>query len=405
MLKGKFLFNEDLLANEASSSLPEEFDKHFKNNKKINFAELLNDTVWYEKYSVKELLEIIDVLDNMGLFKGIEIEGYEELQFEYENLKKKIFLLNLSEIWVTKKNIDLAVDSLTGIQSMENKFGKCVRFFNNQEIVNSIIDLWEDREYYKLRSRLDVLSKYQKFYKEKRNPEDMWKTYAKASELRKILADTDIEEDILTKGDLLNLSDNLTNAQDSVIPLLIFEGVKFSKLEDEDELRHILAEDLIDGNKLVIRGKNERVIDLDNEVAQIVRDAINADYIITEKYGKQRYYEIQKTKYVVRRSITTSEEHLGEGVMRYRGVYSRIALCKDVFESLKYDIPFSPRSIEKFGKIHYVKKYIAEGNEVGDAIRLTLKRFGELKKGEDSKQKKENNHLSHQLRNYWEIYK
>lgn len=406
MLKGNFLVNKEMLTmNNVSINLLEDFDKHFENNKKINFSELLNDTVWYEKYNVKELLEIVDVLDNMGLFNGIEIEGYEELQFEYEDLKKKIFLLNLSEIWVSNKNTDSAVNSLVLIESMENKFGKCVRFFNNQEIVDSIIDLWDDREYYRLRSRLDVFSKYQKFCKEKRNPKDMWKTYSKASELRKILANTDIEEDILTKEDLLNLSENLTNAQESVIPLLIFEGVKFSKLEEEDELRHILASDLIAGNQLVIRGKNERVIELDSEVAQVVRDAIDEDYIIVERFGKQRYYEIQKTKYLIRRSITTSEKHLGEGVMKYRGVYSRMALCKGVFESLKYDMSFSPRSIEKFGKIHYVKKYIEEGYEIGDAIRMTVKRFGDWKKGGDYKTKQANSHLVHQLRNFWEIYK
>ena len=408
MLKGKLVLNNKI---KNDKNTQETLDRELKKNKKIDTKLLLEQKdIFFETYKSDEVLKIINVLKNNGVLLDIEIEGHENLSFNYENLNKKTLLIILSTNWEKKFTIERAILNMASLEVYEDVLGKCVRFFNNDEIVKTVIDLHEKYQYYGMRARLHLLSMYQRMFEDKEDKSKnekntiSWKFYSEPKNLRKIFVDSNIKEDIVTKKDLLTLAEQMENAQEAIIPLLIFEGVKFSAEEDVDELRSLRTENLI-GNQLVIRGGRERVIDLTEDVVEIVRDAIDEDYIVTEVFGNQREYLIQKSEYIVRRSITTGYDHMQEGITKYRGVYSRMTKCREIFESLVYDIPFTPKKIELFGKIHFINKYVSEGREVAEAIKLTLQRFGDWKFGESKKVGAYNHQLTHRLKTQWEIYK
>ena len=199
----------------------------------------------------------------------------------------------------------------------------------------------------------------------------------------------------------------MPNVQESIIPLLIFEGVSFSKVEERDELRCLKASD-VRGNKIFIGGLNERILDIDDVVADALSKAINSEYLFKTVHNELNYVELEDNEYILRPAISSRKRidtSYDKDVMSFRGAYSRFHLCKEFVESTMYDIPFSPKILENFGKVYYVNKHLGEGIDVYDAIRKTLSRFGNWEGDiEKNKSNVKNVQMVNRLKKIWDIY-
>ena len=174
-----------------------------------------------------------------------------------------------------------------------------------------------------------------------------------------------------------------------------------------DELRYLKVSD-VQGNKIIIHGKNSRVLDIDNEVAEALERAINAEYLFKTVQHELRYVELEDTEFILRPSILSRKRKdmsYDANVMSFRGVYSRFSICREQIESTMYDVPFSPKAVENFGKVYYVTRYIADGLDMYEAIRKTLKRFGTWRYGGENENVTPHNvQLVNRLKNLWLVH-
>lgn len=396
MLKGTFKINEEITENKVAIEAI---------GRLISIEKFLKNKNLFENSDIETMKKVAMIMDNYSDV-GELIVSEREINFNYNDTMKKVFLLDLSEKWIAEISMNTAINALEEVSAYEKKYMKSVLDFNEEEIKYSIIDMFSGLMYHKLRSTVNIIARLQEFYKEVKEPQFEWRAYGKVDMLRKTLGGT-ISQDIVTKKDLLNLVSVMPNVQESIIPLLIFEGVNFSKVEEVDELRYLKVSD-IQGNKIIIRGTNARVLDIDNDVAEALEKAINAEYLFKTVQHELRYIELEDTEFILRPSILSrkrKDTSYDMDVMSFRGVYSRFSLCREQIESTMYDVPFSPKAVENFGKVYYVTRYIADGLNMYEAIRQTLKRFGTWRYGGVNENVNPHNvQLVNRLKNLWLVH-
>ena len=401
-----FRLNNDILENDKI--------KMGKELRTLGFEEdmtkkLKNDNRW-STYIDKELLKKMSVaLAGIDNTLKIELSEHENLDFEYCDSMKKLFLYDLSEEWVSDITLQAAISALQVIEENERLFDKCVIEFTETEIKVSLATLLGDLKYHRLRNRINVISKLQFFYDGLVPMSAKWEDFKGQKVISKILGQ-EFQEHVLTKRDLIDLYSHIPNVQESVIPILIFEGVRVSKIDDIDELRYLKKSDFL-GNKLVIRGngkKEPREITLDSDVSDIVKEAIDQENMLRMVKHEPSIVPLEDTDYIIRKTISSRKRidtSYDDEVMSFRGVYSRFNACRNQMEALLYDIPFSPQSIATCGKVYYVNRYVAEGMDTIEAIRKTLVRFGVWYGDTDEdKQDAKNVQLVNRLKKVWSAY-
>lgn len=407
MLKSKLKINYELL-NENYNKL----EKTLKNNKiKIDDLDNIADnTDWMIDNKENDLKEFIYVLSKFEGLANIEIID-NELEFKNYNLIKKLFLICLSDKWESPIGIKSAMNTMQQIDSIEDNFDKNILRFSCEDMRKVIIDLFDKMKYHKLRYQINILTRYEDFYKKQIENNDSWKYFKKPDVLLEIIGD-DAKEYALNKKDLIDLTKNMPNIQDSIIPLLIFEGVSFSKVDNIDELRYLKKDDLNNGI-LTINGNGEnkdtkRKIELSPDVALLVNDAINQQFVTkNSRDGSSYLTELRDTEYVLRPSIYSRRKKTEEkdaNVLSFRGAYSRLGVCKEYIESLLYDVVFTPKAIETFGKVFYINNFINQGYEENEAIAMTLKRFGDWYKEDGKMIGAKNSQQINRLRKVWKLY-
>lgn len=373
-----------------------------------------SDFILLSHYSIKDRKEAIAKLDDTGII-DVTIEDKPDLEFKYGDAKKKLFLIDISYQWTSEITMNSAIKALSNIEDVEDFYSKCVVNFTNEEMHKAIIDMYEGMQYHKLRSQINVFSRLQYFFKDfvdvlKNKEEKGWNYFKSKKIVRQLLGD--VEEFVPEREHLIELARNMVNAQEYVIPLLIFEGVRLSKLDNLDEIRFLKKSDL-KGNNLTIRGaKNgdveERVIKLDDEVVRVVEEAIHTDsHVVVMKDNKTEIRPLTNESYIIRKtelSRTRVADTLDDNAMSFRGVYERVLNCKEIMEALTYDIPFTPTAIERYGKVYYVSRYVDEGMDVYDACREVLKRFGDYDIN-GGKSSPANSLRVNRLKNQWDVMK
>lgn len=369
-------------------------------------GEISNKTNWFEQVDTEALKKICVVTNDYNNVLVIELQEREDLKYKFDDALKKLFILALSDTWSSEISISSVVNAFKIIENKEEEFNKGVMQFQESEIEESMIDLFGRSYYFRLRHGINIFSKLQTFYKDYINMTSSWETYKDQQRIEGIIGQ-EVKTDIVTKKDLLNLISSMPNVQESIIPLLIFEGVSFSKIEEMDELRYLKASD-VRGNKIFIGGAYERIIDIDDEVADALSKAINAEYLFKTVQHEFKYVELEDSEYILRPTILSRKRNdtsYDKDIMSFRGAYSRFLLCKDLIESTMYDVPFSPKILENFGKVYYVNKYLGEGIDVYDAIRKTLLRFGNWEGDiEKSKSNVKNVQMVNRLKKIWDLH-
>lgn len=374
-----------------------------------SLSRLRSEGAWFNSVDLEILKKISLSVNGLDSLVEVDICGQEEIHFDYCDAMKKVFLLDLSEQWVSPITLQAAISALQVIEDKERLFNKCVIEFTEAEIKGSLATLLGDLKYHRLRNRINVISKLQFFYKGLIPVIANWKDYKGQKVIAEILGQ-EFQEYVLTRKDLIELSQIMANLQDSVIPILLFEGVRLSKIDDFDELRYLKKSDF-KGNKLVIRGNGNitpREITIDSEVGDVIQGAIYQEMAIKVIRHEPSLVPLEETDYIIRKNVssrTRKDTSYDEDVMSFRGVYSRVISCKNQLEALLYDIPFSPQSIATAGKVYYVNRYIAEGMDPIEAIRKTLVRFGVwYGDPEEDKQNAKNVQLVNRLKKVWSAY-
>lgn len=406
MLKGKFTVSKSAVSNN-NDEVQDKLNKY--NVKESTFSKALKNNDWMDVFKKEDVKKLVLALSEVDGVLDVEIE---DVDLEYENFSaiKKLFLIDLSEVWTSKITMASAYNTMKEVDNLEEKYAKCVLNFTNEEMRKTVIDLFSEMQYHKLRSQLNIISRFQEFYAKYVQNESKWRQVRNQKDMKEIIGE-DKEKTTLTKKDLLNLFRNMDNPQDAVIPLLIFNGVSLSKVDDKDEIRYLRKEDL-NGDALTIYGNGnggvkERKIYLEHYVTKAVREAINQDFMIKQAKYEEKIIPLQDTEYILRPSENArkkKEAVADEDILSFRGAYGRVLTCKEQIEGSLYDIPFTPRQIETYGKIHYINKYINEGRDVYEAVRMTLVRFGEWDDNENGTHDPANQQRVNRLKKVWEIH-
>lgn len=337
---------------------------------------------WLDKLSDKELVQAAVAADKAGvelLQLGFSDKG--GLMFPYGDATKKLFLLHLEEQGRAAIGIHNAVNTFMSVEKIEQKFEKCVLNFTNDEIEKTFVVLYEEMKYHRLRSGLYLIVQYQDFVG---GTESNWKEYASTKKVNEALAKLSVKrEDKLTLQSLITLFKNSNNPQNAIVPMLIFQGVGLSKVEDMDELRYLKKDDLR-GNTLFIGGNGngtvkEREIELDESIARMVEEAINQSYIIRVVNHTPVIESILDTPYVLRpvENRRKRKDKPEDEVMSFRGINTRISSCKQQIELETYHSAFSSKVIETSGKHYFMGRFVASGLDEREAAKKVLKRFGD----------------------------
>ena len=194
-------------------------------------GEISNKTNWFEKVDTEVLKKICVVTNDYNDILVIEFQEREDLEYQFDDALKKLFILALSDTWSSEISISSVVNTFKIIENKEKEFNKSVMQFQESEIEESLIDLFGRSYYFRLRHGINIFSKLQTFYKDYINMTASWETYKDQQRIEGIIGQ-EVKRDIVTKKDLLHLISVMPNVQESIIPLLIFEGVSFSKIEE-----------------------------------------------------------------------------------------------------------------------------------------------------------------------------
>lgn len=370
-----------------------------------------NNENWTEEFNENILKKLIIFLSNIKDSLKIEIEEWDNIQFKYCDLMKKLFFLHLSDFWEYKPSSKTIFNALKSVEYSEVKNNKCVIEFTKEEIKQSATDLMKGMQYYRLRQRINIISKFQIFYEEEVEIHSNWREIFIPSKLEKTIGRDINSSDLIDIDDLINLFKRMDNIQESIIPILIFNGVKLSKSNEKDEIRFLKKSDLTD-NLLKIKSKDrtkDRVVRLDSEISEMFRETSSQDYVTQEKRGENVELELKDTDYILRASLparakSTDED---EDILSFRGAWGRLLKCRKQMESLAPEFSFSAKKIEQSGKIYYINKFMEEEDmELYDAIRATLKRFGDWRYLEDENEKSypPNTQMVNRLKHLWSFY-
>lgn len=350
--------------------------------------------------SIGKLKEIVGTLYTRGCDNCLagEIEDSEgnktDLIFEHGDMLKKLFLFELNKEWELDSAIKRAVAIFKEVESIEKKLNKEILLFTKDEIEGAIVELFDDQMYYKMKLRLNLFSKYEKFWKGiivRNDEETTWNAYLKKNKFADILGGRHDENEntLVTREDLLSLFKQSPTPQNAIIPILIFEGVKLAEAPKDDELRRLKISD-IKKDRIVIRDHEDgidREIAIDSDTRKLILLAASQTQAYKPFNGTISIVPYLESPYVLKpidvKIAYNSDSKEDERAITYRGAYDRMLNIRSLAESLGYEKDLAISLVAKSGKINSIKKYIASGMDRYDAIRKTLMKFGEWNKTGD----------------------
>lgn len=348
--------------------------------------------------------EIVEYNTDNQIIETVDMNG-EMITFDFGDSAKKLFLRNLSEIWETESSLNYAYKVMSWVSGVERDYGKPIYLMNTQEVGDIIPVIFDDVSYYGMRFRVKVFMELQNYY-EKYITADLtdfgWVSYFKSDKFRDLFA----LDAAITKDELVDLFNITKNAQDGIIPLLLFEGINLSRVEEKDEIRYIKQEDIGQNEVRITHNENnQRVIDVDDDTQKALAQVIAQKFILTNKFGREEVETLDKSEYLLR--AVSKKKSTGEP-LTYRGAYSRLARCFENYETNISHKSINPKTIKTSGQYHYINKYMDEGYTMQEAMRMTLKRFGEWLHLED--ESKEAGHMANRqkmnrLKKKWEVYR
>ncbi|MFW3579228.1 hypothetical protein ACN9KL_12495 [Vagococcus fluvialis] len=365
---------------------------------KKGYERAINGENLIDVVPIVKLKEIVGTLYTRGCddYLVSEVKDSEgntiDLVFGYSDILKKLFLFELSKEWELDTAIKRAIAIFKEIEVFEKELNKVIFLFTKEEIEETIVTLFKDQKYYKMKLRLNLFSKYEKLWKGvvvRSDKEPSWNDYLKKNKFADILGGRHDETTLVTREDLLSLFKQSPTPQNAIIPILIFEGVKLAESPTDDEVRRLKISD-IKKDKIVIRdhdgGVNREVI-IDAQTIELILLAASQTKVYKPFNGTISIVPYLKSPYVLKpidvKIAYNSDSKEDERAITYRGAYDRMLNIRSLAESLGYERDLTISLVAKSGKINSINKYISSGMDRYDAIRKTLMRFGEWNKTGD----------------------
>ena len=195
------------------------------------------------------------------------------------------------------------------------------------------------------------------------------------------------EEIYFTDKQLKRWEDRCVNAQDAVIPRLLFAGVCGNRMS---EIRNLKKNDLDkDRKKLKLTNTLEededgiptkfttRWIDVDDRTIEMIEEASeakiyhkrNGNVAQTEKNNIRTFTDLVKNDYIVRASITKSSE-ANRPVDKFV-IYRRIEMLAEEFGLER----FTTKTIQRSGMMHYVNKLVENGEISLNDVKMVADQF------------------------------
>lgn len=365
---------------------------------KKGYERAINGENLIDVVPIVKLKEIVGTLYTRGCddYLVSEVKDSEgntiDLVFGYSDILKKLFLFELSKEWELDNAIKRAIAIFKEVEVFEKELNKVIFLFTKEEIEETIVTLFKDQMYYKMKLRLNLFSKYEKLWKGvvvRSNKEPSWNDYLKKNKFADILGGRHEETTLVTREDLLSLFKQSSTPQNAIIPILIFEGVKLAESPTDDEVRRLKISD-IKKDKIVIRdhdgGVNREVI-IDAQTIELILLAASQTKVYKPFNGTISIVPYLKSPYVLKpidvKIAYNSDSKEDERAITYRGAYDRMLNIRSLAESLGYERDLTISLVAKSGKINSINKYISSGMDRYDAIRKTLMRFGEWNKTGD----------------------
>ncbi|MBO0442279.1 hypothetical protein [Vagococcus fluvialis] len=365
---------------------------------KKGYERAINGENLIDVVPIVKLKEIVGTLYTRGCddYLVSEVKDSEgntiDLVFGYSDILKKLFLFELSKEWELDNAIKRAIAIFKEVEVFEKELNKVIFLFTKEEIEETIVTLFKDQMYYKMKLRLNLFSKYEKLWKGvvvRSEKDPSWSDYLKKNKFADILGGRHEETTLVTREDLLSLFKQSSTPQNAIIPILIFEGVKLAESPTDDEVRRLKISD-IKKDKIVIRdhdgGVNREVI-IDAQTIELILLAASQTKVYKPFNGTISIVPYLKSPYVLKpidvKIAYNSDSKEDERAITYRGAYDRMLNIRSLAESLGYERDLTISLVAKSGKINSINKYISSGMDRYDAIRKTLMRFGEWNKTGD----------------------
>ena len=205
------------------------------------------DGEWAVSLTDKELSTLGALVRKNDLENQIEVNFENiDVNFEINRASKMIFLTYISNVWESERSFEYAKATLVEIELFEEKYGRSSIDFNGKEVIDTINGLGDRTNFYGLKFKIKVLKEYFDFYSKElglKSKDNKWAQYYSSRKLSEIL-DTEERSVDLTRKNLVDLFNSMTNPQQGIIPLLVFEGLNFSKTDEVDEVRNLKIKDV-----------------------------------------------------------------------------------------------------------------------------------------------------------------
>lgn len=360
----------------ADARLDEKFIKNFFNADTIDTTKLPYGKVITAIFALnKRIVEDFDDLVKFGLRlkKDGKTEEYLDGKFEYDHNLKAAFILETSHRHERILQADRVRATFLEIQKYEIEKGKSILDFNNEDMIG-IVQHYRDKyvNYMTYRYYMIILSDFMRFCATRfRRVRYNYKESWDFKEVINTIPNSEKPNKFFTLDELIDIVGEEQSIQKAIVPILLFEGVKVSRTKEWNEIGNLKTKD-VRGNAINIRGKYERVIDVDVRVQVLINHAINTDFYDNGLYE----VELPTTGYVLR-PTGSNKGHTGEALAE-SSIQKRIRDLKKEYDILIAGRQFNIKNIRNSGKIHYINKQLNKGYKLSDAIYLTMVRFGEI---------------------------
>ncbi|KRN10779.1 hypothetical protein [Liquorilactobacillus mali] len=304
-------------------------------------------------------------------------ELFSNKQFLYDNNVKYLYLSNYSKEYLSLSSLKNINKIFTNIEEIEVENNKSIINFDLEDM-NKVVDFFRHKfiNFMTYRTTLLELSNFIKFIaKEYKSVGIEYEVKWNYKKLIKIIPDSEKPSPFLDGNEIARLAERSDVAQNGVVLILLLNGLRLSRIDENDEIRFLKESDVKDG-VIHVHGKFPRDIKLTPREFSIVQDAIEEEYYDTKRNWLST---IPRTGYVLR----PYGENKTTANLTEVGIQKRISNIASKFSDYIVERIFTYSSIRTAGRNRFIDGLVDLGYTLEEAAYLSLERFGDIKSDVD----------------------
>ena len=296
----------------------------------------------------------------------------ELLEYSFNDTYKKLFIVVSSRMLDTEKSVTQVIDTLVEADKFELRNDKSILSADEDEILELINTLYQGQQLLSLHRKVSLLSRYSTSFSGTKM--DVWEKYRPLRALGKLVGADQKISDSAMKNLLEGHFAESENPQSAIIPILIFEGVRLSTKDEDDELRFIKTQDIYP-NGIMLKGCDEkskgRFLQLDETTMSAVRIA-SAQTVYRGAVKRSIDVPFLETGYLIKPTIDSNNQ---SGIMGYQGALKKYKLFQNEVKGIPNLPNMTVTKMREFGKIYNINMLLANGEALNSALVSTLQRF------------------------------